>query len=87
MEKSREDWRVRIEAFVAILAGAKAALWAYQHGNDMDAAMESLKDAIGDANVELLEKHLRPGPTPWECPRCHRINAPHAEHCDCPPKT
>ena len=21
----------------------------------------------------------------WECPRCHRINAPHTERCDCVP--
>lgn len=22
-------------------------------------------------------------PKAWECPRCHRINAPHIDHCDC----
>lgn len=21
--------------------------------------------------------------TAWECPRCHRMNAPHVDHCDC----
>lgn len=21
----------------------------------------------------------------WECPRCHQINAPHINHCDCRP--
>jgi hypothetical protein len=25
-------------------------------------------------------------PIPWECPRCHRINAPAARYCDCKPK-
>jgi hypothetical protein len=23
---------------------------------------------------------------PWECPRCHRINGPHVDHCDCKPE-
>lgn len=23
--------------------------------------------------------------SPWECPRCHRINAPHMPFCDCKP--
>lgn len=24
-------------------------------------------------------------PQPWECPRCHRINAPHTPTCFCKP--
>lgn len=24
-------------------------------------------------------------PQPWECPRCHRINAPHTPSCFCQP--
>jgi len=24
-------------------------------------------------------------PQPWECPRCHRINAPHTPSCFCKP--
>lgn len=22
----------------------------------------------------------------WECPRCHKINAPHVDRCDCKPE-
>ena len=22
----------------------------------------------------------------WECPRCHRMCAPHVDHCDCSPQ-
>ena len=22
-------------------------------------------------------------PLAWECPRCHRMNVPHVNHCDC----
>ena len=25
------------------------------------------------------------GRTAWECPRCHKVNAPHVEKCDCVP--
>ncbi len=31
--------------------------------------------------VELLKR--RPVPMPWECPRCERMNAPHALQCGC----
>jgi len=26
------------------------------------------------------------GRTAWECPRCHKINAPHVDRCDCEPE-
>ncbi len=25
--------------------------------------------------------------SPWECPRCHKINAPHSMQCFCSPQT
>jgi hypothetical protein len=25
------------------------------------------------------------GRTAWECPRCHKVNAPHVDKCDCVP--
>lgn len=25
-------------------------------------------------------------PKAWECSRCHRMNAPHVDHCDCEPE-
>ena len=43
-----------------------------------------MKEQIVSVCLERLkEKGATDERKPWECPRCHKINAPHVDRCDC----
>ena len=57
----------------------------------MGEPIDELFDTVfGDAAVEAEQLHRAiygdSDRKPWECPRCHRINAPWVERCNCEPK-
>ena len=46
-----------------------------------------MKEEIVSICLERLkEKCTTDERKPWECPRCHKINAPWVEYCDCEPE-
>lgn len=42
------------------------------------------QEAFCDCNKQSYASLIY-GTTGWECPRCHKINAPWMQHCDCQP--
>lgn len=39
---------------------------------------------LNPGNAKMSPDFDEPERAPWECPRCHRVNAPHVDRCDCP---